>query len=820
MYKKILLSTAMVALMSTDILAGSVMNNFEKSMQIARTDKVDRHIDQTMALHEFISRYINTTGDLTPTKAEINAKYNLPDSSWEGYSDDIDFTIDDNMVVFSNVMSLAASAIPLDYFKKTKKFKKMVGYIDKSNLNVKIPLKGSVYAFMSMITKANANPKVHVGENAPVNTLLNHYRPVGDGTVEIRKYNATTTLWDSVGYIGSEQSLITSGKTKCLGTFDAEDDLLGIVALDQTCAIVFENNTRLTFHYVESADKWVNDKTSAKTSNGLFNGDATILEMATDFIDSDGGSKAQASAVDSEFTGAKEFTKRDNSLGGYWATSDNAFIVASTLEGLITQSWAENAIGYIPDTFGANILMLKKLNVPGVGIVFAYLASGYDDVLDRFSDVDSIGTEGLYVYDVLNNTYFEKKGLKHFASIDGLIEITSNDLGRDTFVSAPGVKYYTTINDCDEFNCNGTSGNYFGGTTKDNLYEFVNSEYGNRKNNLIDGVSLASLNEAYTQLPNVAVVGGIPYQKDAAKTPDTDIVVYKNLSTGNFVTGGGDIIGTNFVDANGVLQLPADFSLGTSGGFNSQDRIILLNYDKLLKFTNATDGAKVYLSSSAISIKNYEFVDNGTANGFWTDNVTGDGQQSANIIMSSGSRSDLPNVTHSLTAVTKDLGPEARYTTNGVAFSEDSTKYQWFYSSTGTTTNGMVDNPCDTSNGWNPDYDNSRCVKDDSYNATATLKCKAIFYGTSSNGFILNGRTYTSNYSGYGCNMSFNSSCSVRVSCDGHWTGWASIGSTTNKKTVPKSSSPGSTSIKIWAKKQFIQSIFMSIQWNLKWYSL
>jgi hypothetical protein len=106
-----------------------------------------------------------------------------------------------------------------------------------------------------------------------------------------------------------------------------------------------------------------------------------------------------------------------------------------------------------------------------------------------------------------------------------------------------------------------------------------------------------------------------------------------------------------------------------------------------------------YGEYSYVSVEDKYFIHN-TSNSkdFWTDNNSGDGQENATFIFTKGSRTQLPLVTHSLVALTKELGEENRYTTKGIDYSNSEKVFkQWFYYSL-SSVNGLTDAPtCDTS---------------------------------------------------------------------------------------------------------------------------
>jgi len=56
-------------------------SNYSIAVELARTAKVNALIDKINALDGYIEKYILETGDITPTKDEINAYFDLTDKA-------------------------------------------------------------------------------------------------------------------------------------------------------------------------------------------------------------------------------------------------------------------------------------------------------------------------------------------------------------------------------------------------------------------------------------------------------------------------------------------------------------------------------------------------------------------------------------------------------------------------------------------------------------------------------------------------------------------------------------------------------------------
>jgi len=123
----------------------------------------------------------------------------------------------------------------------------------------------------------------------------------------------------------------------------------------------------------------------------------------------------------------------------------------------------------------------------------------------------------------------------------------------------------------------------------------------------------------------------------------------------------------------GKLDATGDGSQLT--GISTYGTVVSDSIEEVVSFTNAQDGDKVYIPSLD---KYYTRVVSGDTK-FWTDNATGDKQQNASIVFTEGDRGNLPTISHSLTALTKEVGAHPNFT-GGDAY--NATFFEWQYSST------------------------------------------------------------------------------------------------------------------------------------------
>lgn len=671
--------------------------NFDLTLKLARVQKAESIANKVVILNEYISRYMLETGDLAPTKEKINNHFSLTDVNWKGYSASMDFTIANNIVKFSNTIPSNTASIVKSAFKNSIVFDKYLGLID-NNLTVKIPLPSESIAFNRIVESTKNNTKAAISLTSPDDNTKTWFKPTGTGALEVKKYNTTSTLWDSIGGIGDKNTLNSLGYKECLGTFSDVSELDAIVSQDQGCAIVYKDGKRMKYFFVETdvstESKWVLDTTTGASGGGGFNGESTITQIINDIYDKEGGSKADSSNLglgftDNEFSGIKTFEKKDNSrTGGYWIDTDKRILIGKSIEHVKSQNWGLNTQAFIPSLDNVNIVMMMMETVPNVGNIFVYQAKQYDDILNRFKNVSpNNGTETI-VKDTVSGQYFKlsrqnsAKTQSVFSTIDDTVFITDYEDARGTFIlPEQGKSYYTTVNDCSSTTCNGTAAvnNYFSGLKKDNLYPFNYSDIGKIKNKLTDAVSRDSLSEVFTNKDAVAMVAGTIY----VKTMDSNNNIAYKDSSNTFYTSNGTEIPSNLV-VDDVLQLPS--SINSKDALFNGDYLKLADLSSMANWSSAPSNTKVEIDLSPS--KQFIFNKSISDVGYW---------ENSSMIVTAGDRGDFPTISNSIIALTKQLGSQAKYTSDGVTYSKDNNFKEWFYSETGTRINNLLDGiPCDT----------------------------------------------------------------------------------------------------------------------------
>ncbi len=489
---------------------------------------------------------------------------------------------------------------------------------------------------------------VYIGTTSPDDTSLIWYKPNASGGLDISIYDGTQ--WVSKGSTGSLDAAGTI-------TADSTEQLNSMPCFYQDNGFVTEGVNQIPYT-CSSEQTW--------ELGGQFTGTFTVLDLVTKYKDATAGSKINVSAPNSEYAGTKEFTKVNTN----WVDATNNYIASTNLANIMSVNINTQGYGYVAKDSNS-FYSLQKLNIPSVGVKWTYLANGLDNVALDFNAIET--NEGGYVYDKKNNLYVSQEN-SVWSTVDNSIQLTASNSGRDAFTNLnTSNTYYLVNNDCTEATCNGTvENNYYAGILFDNLYMFSHDTNGKNKNSLVDAIPQASMTDIYANGHNAVMYNNEVYLKT---TDNKNRTTYKR-SDGVYFTKSEVAIPSTFVE-NGILNLPLNVTSETVT-FDG-NAIILANYTEATNWTDAPNNTEAKIATETLT-----HIVNG-AQDFWTDNITGDGQQSATIIFTKGDRGNLPTVTHSITALTKELGEQDRYTDSGVTSSVDATFKQWYYSVTGTS---------------------------------------------------------------------------------------------------------------------------------------
>uniref|UniRef100_UPI002B245C85 hypothetical protein n=1 Tax=Aliarcobacter butzleri TaxID=28197 RepID=UPI002B245C85 len=691
--KRIILCICLFGTFCT-LAAATEHSNYSVAVELARAKKVDLLVERINELNSAFKLYVYNTGDINANITKINQwNGNLNSTSWENYDKKtLLFSHNERNVTFSTLFSSEPSKEVLSFLLNSSNITPL-STIDSVNYSITIPHDNQFMSFYKYTKELTNNPNVVISPTAPNDKTKIWYKPDGNGGYEIFGWSDTEGKWISYGKIGFNSN--GSGSSNNNIVVKSMDELNSIPATSGLKAYVSDGG--IATEYIYDGEKWVS--TGNSSTGGLFNGDATILDLATSLINKSGGSIATvsdpfSSGTKNFFSGVKEFIKKDNSsTNGYWVDSTNSYIVGSVMADITTQSWQNGTIAYLPKSNKTSVDVLKRINSSWV-----YISDGYVETVQNMNEA-----KNYLVWDKRNNEYFKYFNTDFWAStsstgtLNNITRLSSNNRGRDIFTSlTSNTKYHTLNNDCTLLNCNGEeSNNFYAGEKIDGMFTFYFSLNGKRKNNLIDAQPVSSFPDLYDKNLEAGLINGVVYLKDK---DNNGKVCYKDTND-NYYTKSGVKIPTG-------NNIPPSKTCSTAAYNGSY--IILDNRTQATDWVLAPNGA-----GASILNTNYTYRV-GSGLDFWTNNNSGDGQSSATEIFTKGARNSFPNVTHTINALTKNVDTP-NYTTTGVVSSIDNTFKQWFYSNSGTRINNLLDNPCTTlpiSENWLADFSNSRCKRD------------------------------------------------------------------------------------------------------------
>ena len=674
MFKNILLCMCLLVSGNT-ILSANENTNYSIAIELARAKKVDLLIERINELNNSFKLYVYNTGDINANITKINNwNGNLNLVSWENYDkDQLLFSHNQRNSFFGKIFTNEPSKEVIAFLLNSNNVSPL-STIDKVNYSLTIPHDNKFMSFYKYTQELANNSNVVISDNPPSDKTKIWYKPDGNGGYEIFGWSDSEGKWISYGKIGFDNN--GSGSSGNNIVVKSMDELNSIPATSGLKAYVSEGG--VATEYIYDGEKWV--KAGSESTGGLFNGDASILDLATSLISKSGGSKATASdvyssGVKSNFSGVIEFTKKDNSsTKGYWVDTTNSFIVGSTMADITTQNWANGTTAYLPKTNKTSVDVLKKINGN-----WYYIADGYVDVAQNMNEAKKYN-----VLDKRNNEYFKYSAIDYWYSVNqagvknNQTELTSNTNSRSIFSPSSSVKYLTTINDCSNTTCNGLdSNNYYAGTKVDGMFAFYYAPSSpKKKNNLTDAMPFPNMGGLYDSGAEAGIVDGTVFIKDSINSS----ICYKD-SLGVYYTRAKVKIPTGNLLPPARTCTTAVYTATNGSGFGTY--LVLDNRVQATNWVTVPDGAGINVLG-----KNYTYDNTGGLD-YWTDNLT---MASATEIFTKGSRSQFPNVTKSLTALTIDVGGEPRYTASGVQSTIDSNFKQWFYSFSGTNrTNNLLD---------------------------------------------------------------------------------------------------------------------------------
>jgi hypothetical protein len=644
--------------------------NFDVILDKARLKRVQGAINEVIELHKYITQYILLTGDINPTIVKIKKYLELNHKIWaEEYIFHMSFTIERGVLICKDIIKKTDPSSVLIFYKNKPhpQLDEIFGIINKKTLDITIPLSSSVLAFSKIIQTVNdlnINSKIIQNflspqYNSDVNgtdyngSIKTYYNYIKDGRIKIYNYIQEEKAWKYIGAIGDKLLLTRMGEKECLGTLSSKDDLKYVVALDQRCAMVYNDTSSSLdkYQYVASINKWVKSRQIRKNLDDEIK-PVTLMELATTHINAKDGTKMRAQALKKwqKFRNYLTFTK--DTKNKCWYSPNRKFIVSNVRDNInIDDLNKTDVYAYIPNLQHNEMFIIKYIESnktakyalemetehsdvnPYRYSNYKYLAKNYKDILEVFSkydlDIDNTQKEyeraknqAIYIYDVNTTTVFRHFGDKstfryNFISLDGKVELsnkysetngTSIDDPRNAFTVTADknwTHFYTYSQTCKKRTCyQDQNGLYFPNHKDGELYEFIYApniqgdilQVNHLTNNLNVQKNRNMYNSNYRYLTYQGDMHTYERVDNASQTPDQSYSYgYKNIQDNKYYTNDGIVVPDEYI-SDGILQLPKYKTLKSKHLF--KDNILLLeNYSNVINYTNAPNNVKVKLKN-------------------------------------------------------------------------------------------------------------------------------------------------------------------------------------------------------------------------------
>lgn len=724
--KKLLLAIALTfSTIGTASLSALDATQEQQARTSAKLQRLDLLISAENNLFEATTAYININGKYNTLASTLGGGGAITDATLTALglpiSDNyktspfslspISMTITDTEINIKNVLTTNSTNADEEFLKsyyQQKRLGKSLGYVTfalvgtTSSSNWKILMPTSSKMIMSVYQKSVdivPTSNVKFSQIAPTDTTKIWAKSSREGSIEYFYY--LNGAWNSYGntYFDSKDGT-SSTSQNCLTGIPDDVTLQNIKGINGMCALIPTADSIQKWWYVESEQKWVGEGSiSSGDGGGTFTGSATLKEVACSIFSKSGGSIAEVSPIINEYlslSSTVEFIKFDNlTTGGYWKqnSATPAFVVFKDIAGAIAHkaTFSTGTKAYICKD-GGDVYEMQKT----VFNKWAYIGYNFSKTATFFQNAPLDDGGYILSWDTVSarsdahKKYFQAVGsgtTLHYASkynFDNTIvntsDITQNiklsPASRTNFGTGAYNTWYLSANDdCPtKLNCNGATTATYAGTspsTYDGMYSWYYSPLG-----IIDAQPFSTLALAYasTANPQAVIVGSNVYTRGLDSNSKE---CYKNVSNNVFYTGGAVAFPTVMV-VSGVVQMPTtktcETATFTSGTY--------LNLDSWVEVTDWTS-APIY--SYAVAGGKYWRKQATGVSGRWlsTDNL---------VQMTKGSRTNLanPNGT-TLTNISRVVGTEPRYTPSGVTYTANTSFLQWFYSTTGTITNYMLD---------------------------------------------------------------------------------------------------------------------------------
>lgn len=702
-----------------------------------RQSDINKYVDSLQNISNKIEKEIIKNATLSITKEMLNNSYpgQLTDDDFKNYAKttDLFFVISKEKVSITNAFSETNQFIKDDAINSAVLLPTVKINGDSFDYFFEDKVKNIIDTKEDVDTNPNkewingSNNLPSIGNPNKLYYVLNE-----DGSIDIYKWDEETNSWKKISSINSSNAT----SNECLFNINSYEELIKIIGTEPQCARIDVDGIMTVYWWSEKSKKWIMEgganakkKLLGETANNI--GDLLDRNPDNKWFNAEVGSDVDINGL----LGTSVNMKR---MLNYWKTSSLVSIV--TYDNSLQQRniYVAEKLSDLPNSALEGSVAYLKENNDNRG--FMGDNSRYEAVFYQYRwypIVPDLYNLVMTANPIISNEYFElfTKSVYNYNAtywkedkINNPIHITKG--GRNELPIANNNSINLTLSIGTENNNGGVK----------SIYPSINGEYfyiwyftdtgGYR--NMIDAITRTSLYQVYENQDPAAIVNNVVYLK---KIDNKNRIIYQNINDNTFWTKNSQQIPAIYIE-NNLVNLP-EFKSAEIVNFSGES-IIIDNYKQITDWNDAPLNASVIYSSK----KYTHILRNGLD--FWTDNITGDGQQYATNIFSKGSRKSVPTITHSSVKVytrqlcldnpycLKNNGLENRYTDNGIIASIDSSYKEWFYSLTGSNlVSNLLDNPC-LNKSLTADYSNSTCYKQTNTiinNYFQWLNVGSIYYG-------------------------------------------------------------------------------------------
>lgn len=197
--KKTILTLSIALLSSMPLAAANInSNNYSTTLELIRSQNMDKLIDRVNALKNYVIMYMYQTGDIHPTTDKVLKYFKLPQSVAAGFTSNktIQIQCDDNnyKITFTNLFSGVPSADLINIEEHSSELNP-VATVSKDG-SIQIPFDSTTIKFISTIKNLSPSATV-VSVNAPSDITKIWYQPNGQGGFNVYQYS--DGKWVNIG---------------------------------------------------------------------------------------------------------------------------------------------------------------------------------------------------------------------------------------------------------------------------------------------------------------------------------------------------------------------------------------------------------------------------------------------------------------------------------------------------------------------------------------------------------------------------------------------------------------------------------------------